>query len=169
MLAIARSYIGKSVYRRCSFMREAPVGGVLGSLIKWLYGQRGIWLLRDLILWLKLGTSILINELAKGDLIFTDGYTNRTIKSIGSIGHVGMVTDRHTIIHATNKVGIEEISFDLFLRQRKFCCAKRIIANEAELVTLSIPPDQEIEISNDFEWILFDAIKSQGKINQQKR
>src|SRR5258708_13104510 len=150
MLAIARSYIGKSVYRRCSFMREAPLVVDCASLIKWLYGQRGIWLPRDLILWLKLGTSILISELAKGDLIFTDGYTNRTIKSIGSIGHVGMVTDRHTIIHATNKVGIEEISFDLFLHQQKFSCPKLIISNGAEIVTLIFQPHHDIEISINF-------------------
>lgn len=168
VLALARSYVGRSIYRRCAFMREAPLVVDCASLIKWLYGQRGIWLPRDLILWLKLGVSIQISELAKGDLIFTDGYTNRAVERVGSIGHVGVVTDCHTIIHATNKVGIEEISFDLFLRQRKFCCAKRIIANEADLVTLSIPLDQEIEISNDFEWILFDMMKSQGKINQPK-
>ena len=169
IFALARLYIGSSIYRRCAFMREAPSVVDCASLIKWLYGQRGIWLPRDLILWLELGVPVQIDGLGEGDLIFTNGYTNRTIEKIGSVGHVGMVTDCRTIIHATNRVGIEEISFDFFLRQRKFCCARRIIPKDADLITLSIPPDQEVETSNDIEWILFDMMKSLNKINQPKR
>src|SRR5258708_25733357 len=72
---LARMCVGTSRYRRCASMREAPHIVDCASLIKWLYAQRGIWLPRDLILWLDLGSLVKLDELGKGDLVFTDGYT----------------------------------------------------------------------------------------------
>ena len=75
------------------------------------------------------------------------------------IGHVGLAADSQTIIHATNRVGVEEVSLEEFFRQRKFYNVRRIVSMKKSIVTVSIPDDQEVEISNDIEWILFHARK----------
>ncbi len=157
MFALARAHIGASSYRRCVLMREAPQVVDCASLIKWMYGERGIWLPRDFILWLDLGLPVEANIVA-GDLIFTDGYCNRMVESV-SIGHVAIATDRGTIIHATNRVGIQELPTEKFFNQRAFRLARRIAQEPSDLVTLAIPPDQEVETSDDIKWILFDALK----------
>lgn len=163
MMALARSHIGRAAYRRCAFMREAPQVVDCASLIKWMYAHAGIWLPRDLLLWVDLGTPVDLADIAQGDLIFTNGYSNRRVERVGDVGHVGIATDSGTVIHATNRIGIEEIPVDSFLARRTFCCARRVIAEQAGLVTLSIPPHQEIEISQDIEWMLFDVIRSTKK------
>lgn len=160
MIALVREYVGRSTYRRCAFMREAPHVVDCASLIKWMYARRGIWLPRDLLLWIDLGMPVDLTDIRQGDLVFTDGRSNRHVERIGNIGHVGIAADHQTMIHATNHVGIEEISIASFLRQRTFCCARRIIPEHVNLITLIVPPHQEIEISQDLEWMLYDVVKS---------
>ena len=125
-LAVARTYIGKATYRRYVHEDEAPFVVNCITLARWIYRLRGISLPPDYLSWLALGTPIARTAIAPYDLVFTDGYRNQLVEVVGKIGHVGIVTERDGIIHATTNVGIEEISLDLFFKKRTFCCARRI-------------------------------------------
>lgn len=125
-LAAARAYIGKSAYRRYVDENDAPLVVNCITLVKWIYRLRGVQLPSDYLSWIAIGRPIERSFIASYDLVFTDGYQNQLVEAVGNIGHVGLVTERSTIIHATNVVGIEELPFDLFFRKRTFCCARRI-------------------------------------------
>ncbi len=150
--AMARKQIGVP-YKRCALLREAPHLFDCSSLIKWLYGFRGIWLPRSLLLWLELGRGVSKNNLEPGDLVFTSGLTNYVVEGVGGIGHVGMASSQQTVIHASNAMGVAEVSLDLFLNKRAFRSARRIITHD-KVITLIIPEEKEVETSDDIMWIL---------------
>ena len=157
--SLVKQCVGKSKYRRCAPMCEAP--GIVDciSLIKWAYGDVGIWLPRDFLLWIDMAESVAYENLRVGDLVFTNGYHNRKASNDKEIGHVGLMTDSGKIIHATNRVGVEEVALEAFLQKRQFCCATRIIPEDGRVISLVIPENQEVEISNDIEWLLLDGFK----------
>ncbi len=159
LLAMARKQIGVP-YKRCALLSEAPHLFDCSSLIKWLYGFRGIWLPRSLLLWSGLGKDVSENNLEPGDIICTSGRRNYPVESIaGGIGHVGMATSQQTIIHASNHVGVEEVTLDYFLSKRSFRVARRLASNDA-VITLKIPEEKEAETSDDIAWILRHKLES---------
>ncbi len=159
---MARQQIG-APYRRGALIREAPHTFDCSSLIKWLYGHKGIWLPRNLLLWLELGQDIPVQNLEYGDIVFTSGPINYPVKNIsGGIGHVGMVTNRQTVIHTTNRTGVIEIPLDLFIRKKTFRTARRIFSNET--ITLAIPKEKEVETSDDIAWILYQALEAKLRV-----
>ncbi len=157
--AMARKQIGVP-YRRGALVREAPHLFDCSSLIKWLYGFRGIWLPRNLLLWFELGESISINNLKPGDIVFTSGRINYPVENIvGGIGHVGMATSKQTIMHATNRIGVAEVPLDSFFGKWALRAVRRIISDDA-VITVAIPEEKEVETSDDIMWILRHKLAS---------
>ncbi len=156
MVQNARQLIGKSRYRKYAWMRDAPAIVDCSSMIKWLYGLHGIFLPRNLFLWQESGEHVSFGvwpnspeETVAGDIVFTTD-VDRT-----KVGHVGLASGPNAMIHATNDVGVEEISFDDLARQRKVCQIRRIIPVTPKTVTLLIPEKErsEIESSDDIEFL----------------
>ncbi|OGZ67902.1 MAG: hypothetical protein A3D44_00120 [Candidatus Staskawiczbacteria bacterium RIFCSPHIGHO2_02_FULL_42_22] len=154
----ARQLIGNSRYRKGARMSEAPLMVDCSSFIKWLYGICGIWLPRNLFLWQDLGERVNFGDTVdfdkstEGDIIFTTD-----VNYIG-VGHVGLATGKNTMIHATNHAGVEEISFDSLVKQRLICMIRRIIPDNLETITLLLPAEEEIETSDDIEWLVRNSI-----------
>lgn len=153
--------IGESKYARGALMSRAPAVVDCSSLIKWLYGLRGIWLPRNLFLWQDLGERVNFvdtfdfGKSAEGDIVFT------TDADYIGVGHVGLATGKNTMIHATNHVGVEEISFESLTKRRPICMIRRIIPKDLETVTLLLPPEEEIETSDDIEWLVRNSFSRQ--------
>src|SRR3989344_2046019 len=73
MVRLARECIGKSMYLRGAQPREAPAVVDCSSLLKWLYGRRGIWLPRRSIQQYELGEAAELDGLIAGDIVFISG------------------------------------------------------------------------------------------------
>lgn len=73
LITLARQCIKTSIYRRGAKSSEAPIVVDCSSFIKWLYGQRGIWLPRRSIQQKGLGVPVNVDEISAGDVIFVSG------------------------------------------------------------------------------------------------
>jgi hypothetical protein len=76
LIALARTCIKRSGYRRGAQASEAPSVVDCSSFIKWLYGERGIWLPRRTIQQRNLGEAVDLDHLCAGDVVFTSGRIN---------------------------------------------------------------------------------------------
>lgn len=160
LIHIARSYIGVSCYHRGARLTDAPAVFDCSSFMKWLYGQRGVWLPRRTIQQIELGASIDLSDIRAGDLVFTTGYINfyQDDPALG-VGHVGIVTGEGTIVHAANsRAGIVESTVENFLRKAKLRGVRRYIPDPARVITLETPPSREIEMSDDIRWIILQQL-----------
>ncbi len=150
LLTEAHNLIGQATYRRSARPSEAPDVVDCGSLLKWLYGLRGVWLERDFFAWPSLGKPVPVADLGEGDLIFT------TDNGTGAdIGHVAMATDSRSAVHAVN-AGVEVVSFDELFEKRTLCAIRRIVPKQTPVVTFELPPEaaRDIETSNDMLWVV---------------
>lgn len=160
LVGLARRCIVISSYRRGAKLSEAPTIVDCSSLIKWLYGQRGIWLPRRSIQQRELGEHVSLNDVSMGDVIFTRGAVNYYHSNPrDSVGHVGMVTGEGTVIHAANsRVGIIESSLDNFLCVTKFRGIRRYVPKDQTVLTLETPTDREVETADDIRWIVLQSL-----------
>ena len=160
IIALARQCVTTSQYRRGARLFEAPTIVDCSSLIKWLYGQLGIWLPRRSIQQRELGEVINLSELATRDVVFISGcidyyHDNPT----DGVGHVGIATGDGTIVHAANKkTNVVETTLDKFIGKTKFRGARRYIPTGIEVLTLEIPPNREVEIADDIRWIILQSL-----------
>lgn len=129
ILVKARGLIGKSKYQRRARINDAPSIVSCQTLIQWLYAERGSKLQGDLFSWLDLGEEIRLPDIKRGDLVFTTGYKNEIVNGT-RVGHVAIATGVGTIIHATNLVGVEELSVEEFLACRELSTIRRIIPDD---------------------------------------
>ena len=161
IVALARTCIDKSEYRRGARLREAPGVFDCSGLIKWLYGQRGIWLPRRSIQQREYGEIVQLEEMIAGDAVFASGWIDYYLDDPSDgVGHVGVATGEGTIIHAANrKVGIVESSIEHFAGMTKFRGARRYIPVGAEIFTFETPNGREVEIEDDFRWIILQSLK----------
>ena len=159
IIALARSFIGSAKYRRGARLSEAPEIFDCSSLIKWLYAQKGIWLPRRSIQQRKAGLSIKPEDLKGGDAVFTSGlFDYYETDPLDGVGHVGLATGDGTVVHAANsKFGIIEDPFDEYIK-RGFRGTRRIIPDNSQVFTFATPPEQELECSDDFRWIIFEYL-----------
>ena len=162
IISLARECIGKSKYRRGAQPREAPAVMDCSSFMKWLYAQRGIWLPRRSIQQRELGEAVPLDELIAGDLVFVSGWIDWYLNDPSDgVGHVGIATGEGTIIHAANKKsGIIESGLGQFIGKAKFRGARRYIPKNREVLTIEAPPDREIEVSDDFKWIILQSLQT---------
>ncbi len=160
LIALARQCMKTSVYRRGAKPSEAPMVVDCSSFIKWLYGQRGIWLPRRSIQQRELGISVPIDEIDAGDVIFVSGWIDyyHTDPKDG-VGHVGIATGEGTVIHAADrKAHVVESSFESFIGKSKFRGARRYIPKDKTVLTLETPADREVEIADDLRWIVLQSL-----------
>jgi len=159
IVKIARGCIGGSHYRRGAQPSEAPTVVDCSSFIKWLYGQRGIWLPRRSIQQRQLGESIGLTELIAGDVVFVSGWIDYYVSNPSEgVGHVGIATGDKTIIHAANKkAGVIESPLLKFVGD-KFRGATRYIPKDKKVTTLKTPIEREVETEDDIRWIVLQSM-----------
>lgn len=157
ILELARSYIGSVSYQRGAAQANAPELVDCSSFTKWLFGQRGILLPRMAIQQRQHGHIIDPSELTALDLVFTtNGVSFYHDNPNDGVGHVGVVTDIQTVIHATKKAGsVVEMPIEEFIGKKKFRGARRYIPNDHHLHTVTVPEDIEIETSDDLRYFVF--------------
>ncbi len=157
--SLARSLIGVAQYKRGADSREAPDIVDCSSMVKWLYTQKGIWLPRYSIEQRDyLEVTVEIDDAQSGDLVFTAGRHNYYWSdSSDGVGHVGIITNNHTVIHAANpKRGVVESSLDSFLERG--ARGIRRFKNFPDLVTLECPVNRTVECSSAFRWIVLQNL-----------
>jgi hypothetical protein len=156
IFALAQQCVGVSQYFRGAKPNLAPKIVDCSSLIKWLFAQKGIWLPRRSIQQRELGYSVALNQVISGDLIFTSGEMNYFIDDPNDgVGHVGMVLDQKTVIHATKREnGVTVDSLEKFLENRKFRGIRRYINEKSTVLTIEVPENRQIETADDFRWII---------------
>ena len=160
LIELARQCIGKSQYQRGVKISEAPAVLDCSSFMKYLYAQRGIWLPRRSIQQRELGEIIKLEKICAGDLIFVSGRIDYYFDNpLDGVGHVGIVTDKNSVIHAANKKnGIIESSVSDFIGKEKFRGARRYVPNSIEVTTLMIPSSIDVEFSDDLRWIVLQSL-----------
>jgi len=159
LIALARQSMRQASYRRGARLHEAPEVFDCSSLTKWLYGQRGIWLPRRSIQQRDYGQHIELTNISSGDLVFTTGWKNYFHDDpADGVGHVGIATADKTIIHAANsQAGVIETPLEQFIAEGCFRGARKIITTD-QVVTLLLPPNREIETSDDLRWIILQSL-----------
>jgi len=159
-IALARKCVGVSKYYRGARLAEAPEIFDCSSLIKWLYAQLGIWLPRRSIQQRELGENVRLDQITSGDVVFVSGWIDYYIDDpADGVGHVGIVTESNTVIHACNsKVGVIETPLDRFVGKNDFRGARRYIPKYREITTLETPIGREVEIADDIRWIVLQSL-----------
>lgn len=159
--ALARQSIGTSVYQRGARTHDAPHIMDCSSFVKWVFGELGIWIPRRSIQQYYAGTPVPLDHLREGDLVFRPGVTNwyHTHRN-EQIGHVGIYTNDHLIIHAANRSqGVTTSSVEDYIANGFSGCV-RYIEHLTDLVVLSAPDHLDVETSDDLRWILLSRLTS---------
>jgi hypothetical protein len=160
-IALARSCIGRSSYRRGARASEAPGIVDCSSFTKWVFGQCGIWIPRRSIqqrdYWGNGGRAVNdSDDVRPGDLVFTSGFRDYYDEDpAGGVGHVGIATADRTVVHAANsKLGVTESPIEPWLTLNDFRGARRMLSEYHPVLTLETPPDREVETEDDFRWMI---------------
>lgn len=158
---IAQQFVGQAVYRRGARMCEAPAVFDCSSFTKWVYGRRGIWLPRRSIQQSLVGQPVEFGEWLPGDLLFT-GVARRSYFSEQQpkgIGHVAIVVDHDTVIHAMNpRRGITQSPIRGLIESPGFRSIRQVIPAPSCTVTYVAPLEWEIESSDDVRWVVLSTI-----------
>lgn len=155
----ARRLVGQANYHCDAPFNSAPLLVNCSSLIKWVYHQCGIWLPKLAVQQKRFTAAhpVKLRELEAGDLVFRTGRHNYWYpdEDIGqSVGHVGLATSRHTIIHATKWDGVRETSLESFLGKRPHRGATRVLPAKRRILTLVCNTVPGIEYSEDVLFLL---------------
>ncbi len=158
LVMLARRCIGISQYRRGALYSDAPRVVDCSSFVKWLYGQRGVWLPRRTIQQCKYGEAINVNEIIAGDVVFTSGWIDwYDVDPVNGIGHAGIATGEGTIVHALSKeAGVVEEPLESFLgnTKRQLRGVRRYISKDVQVLTLEAASGIEVETSDDIRWLI---------------
>lgn len=157
VVALARSRVYAATYQRGVKMELTPHVFDCSSLVKWVYGQKWIWLPRHSISQASyIPCEVSIAEAQCGDLLFTSGRQNYywTDPALG-IGHVGIMTERNTVIHAASTIrGIVEDSIEDFLESCPLRTVRRVSPQLSFVLTVISGEDWIVEYSESFRWIV---------------
>jgi len=156
MLALAKENIGQCQFVRGARLSQAPSIIDCSSFTKWLYAQCGIWVPRRSVQQICHGDPVEPEKVMPRDLIFTTGIKNyyRDDPSYG-VGHVGIVTECHKVIHAASEsLGIIESPIESFFIDVKFRGIRRYIPAGSKVFTFEVPPNLDIESADDIRWLL---------------
>lgn len=161
-ISLARSCIGKSVYCRGALPQKAPKAVDCSGFVKWLYGEKGIWLPRRSIQQRDVGHIVNVSNIKAGDLVFTSGYIDYYYSnSKDGVGHVGIATNDGTVIHAASKNhGVVETSFVEFVgkERQKLRGIRRYVYDHSPVITVESPSHRIIETSSDLRWIILQSM-----------
>lgn len=159
IVAEARKLVGNAEYRRGARLREAPAVFDCSGLMKWLYGLAGVWLPRRSIQQREIGSVVSYDERKPGDIIFCSGHIDYYMDDPqDGVGHVGIITSEYSVVHAANrKLGVVESPLLSFTDGGKLRGVRRYYTAK-EVKTLVVPPEREVEISDDIRWIVLQNI-----------
>lgn len=166
MLSIAKELVTKAQWKLRSGQWEAPLFFDCSSLTKWLYGQKGIWIPRRPIQQFehckKSGESISLEHAKQGDLMFTTSQFKNGVRIGDNDGwHVFFVSDNKKAICATNSefgIGVVEVPFTEIFKTRKLRKIYSVTERRIPLTTFLIPPNREIETSDDIKHIILQSL-----------
>ncbi len=160
IISLARRCVVTSSYERGAPLFKAPTVMDCSSFIKWLYGQRGIWLPRRSIQQREMGEKVEMKSMIAGDVIFTTGIKNYHFTDpADGVGHVGIYAGEGTVVQAVNKkFNIKESSLERFLSDCEFRGVRRYIPQGKVVLTFETPLRREIETSDDLRWIIFQSL-----------
>lgn len=160
LVSLARSRIGVSKYRRSAPLGEAPGTFDCSSFVKWLYGQKGIWLPRRSIQQRECGNAVQKEDLEAGDIVFVSGRIDYYVDTpADGVGHVGIATESQTVIHAANtKEGLIESPFEEFTISDRLRGIRRLIPTDRRVDTFLTPTEREVEWSDDIRWIILQNL-----------
>jgi len=159
---LAKNLVGVAQWRWGSKQWEAPYYFDCSALTKWLYGQMGIWLPRrgeqQFEYCEKHGSIVNLDNYKRGDLLFLSSHFKNgvLIDFDDGIGHVCMVVEKNRAICSSNSElgqGVVNLLFDDIFATRKLRAIGRV-CDFCSLITLLVPPDREIESSDDIKHII---------------
>lgn len=121
LIASGRSLIGKARYEFLAEPYQAPEVVSCQTFIWWLYAEYGIFIPHLVSEQVQLGVLVQVPKQRRcGDLVFSRGqgrynfYDGERAKD--GVGHVGMLTEKGTILHASSKAKtVVEESLERFL------------------------------------------------------
>lgn len=159
VVALARKCLGAQ-YQLGAGLNQAPEAFDCSSLVKWLYGQCGIWLPRRSIQQREFGEKVELRDVISGDIVFVSGCRDWYLEDpADGIGHVGLATGEDSVVHAANKKnGVIESSLAKFTK-KGFRGIRRYIPKGHNVVFLETPAGKEIETSDDIRWIVLQSMK----------
>lgn len=156
LVKFARAYSGVSRYHRGISVRQAPQIVDCSSFMKWLYAQRGIWLPRYAVQQRTYLTHVVGRDcLQSGDLVFASRKHGLYDKDPHDrVGHVGMMMNPSSVIHASQDHGVRQTPLKTFLKGGVWRGARRVILDPDQVRTFTIPETQVVESSDDIRWLL---------------
>lgn len=166
--SLAKDLVGNACWKLCARQWEAPYFFDCSSFIKWLYGQKGVWIprrtLQQLDFCKQFGSLHSIEEVKTGDILFVSSpYINGVFSdSTRAVGHVCLAVDADNIICATNSefgTGVVQTSLKSLLSSRQLACVGRIIDEVSHITTLIFPPEREIETPDDVRYIILQTLE----------
>ncbi len=158
IISLARECVGKSVFKKNSRVEWAPGVVDCSSFVKWLYSMRGIRIPRRPIQQSVFGVAVEELDIRVGDLVFKSGARDLYWDDPKfGVGHVGIVTEKRSVIHASIG-GVVEVPFSEFSSAQHYRGARRIVRDK-DILTLKIPFGRSIETSDDIMWILLRTIR----------
>lgn len=170
-IALARSRIGVSCYRRRAQSNEAPGTVDCSTFTKWVYGRQGIWLPRRTIQQRSAGIPVEFCDVIAGDLVFTLGHINwYEDDPRDAVGHVGIAMGEGTVVHAAHgRIGVVETPLQEFVSRHTFRGVRTYIPRDEKVLTLETPAGRLIECSDDFRWIVLSSCGAALKKTKRKR
>lgn len=156
---LARKLVGCSHYRRGAQPEEAPRVVDCSSMVKWIYGQAGIWLPRYSVDQRDNGR--VVKQPREGDLVFTSGWRSYYWDDANDgVGHVGMVTSEGTVIHAASgRLGVTETPWEKFCGQlRGFRGLRRYLPSHPESLVVLQMGRRRVETSQELRWIILQNL-----------
>lgn len=153
---LVRSCVGRSVYRRGARIGEAPAVMDCSGMVKWAYGQCGLWLPRRPIQQHALGAEVPLYELRAGDAVFSVGRNPFfDLYPDHGVGHVGIATGEGTVVHAAGPdQGVIETSLAEFADPDQLRGARRYFRSAQDVLTIEVPSHRFVETSDDVRWIM---------------
>ena len=170
IIDIARSQVGIAEYQLDARPAHAPKVVNCSSFTKWLFAQRGCWIPQYAIEQRESGHVVHRHELQAGDLVFTGGrfgFYHNTPED--KVSHVGIATDRGTVIHAERKAGsVIEVSLEQFFEKKRFRGARRYFPSDKKILTMVVPEDVEIETTKDIQYLIIREYSHNERCVPQK-
>lgn len=159
VVLLARSFMGIAEYRRSARLQEAPGIFDCSSFVKWLYGQKGIWLPRRSVQQREFGSLVNFCDIKAGDVVFVSGLIDYYVSDpFDGVGHVGIATESGTVIHAASrKAGIIESPYSDFVK-KGLRGIRRMVTDKRTFYTFETPIEREVECSDDIYWIILQNL-----------
>lgn len=159
----AKKLVGVSEFKRGAHPKDAPKTLDCSGLIKWVFGQCGLWLPRRTIQQLTHlpAQEIALQDIHPGDVIFRKGRRNYFDDTGREVGHAGLYVGEGTVVHAKNSAsGIISEALDEFLATNTLTAIRRFIVTET--VTVDSPEMTFAESSDDIRWIVLQELSNKS-------